>query len=449
VNIFLSVISGLLLAASFPKLSLWPLAWIALIFFYDALIGCKTRKEALNCGLFFGLAFFGCNLFWLTSLARFVGGWAWLAWGSLALFETLFILLFVLLSRVASRGSRVVLFPIFWVAIEWLRTLGPFGVTAGDVGYSQSQFLWLIQIASFAGVYGVSFLVVFFNAALAEVLIDRKRWAFLAVALVMVAASCRYGYLIVNSPLSVTLPKLALIQPNVDQFDKMNSLMVEPVYDIHEGLTRQAATAEPEIIIWPETSVFTYLLRDPVFLPRVKKLAQETDAWLLIGTPHYDDQGHVYNSLVAVSPTGEAALVYSKEHLVPFGEYLPLKAWLLPILKGTGYFGSTFDADPDPRPVAAGDYQIAAAICFESTFPDLIKKRVGPDTDFILTVTNDGWFDDSASPYQHFEAGIFRAIENRKYFVQAGNTGFSGVIDPYGRDLVKSKLNQRGVILSE
>jgi apolipoprotein N-acyltransferase len=212
-------------------------------------------------------------------------------------------------------------------------------------------------------------------------------------------------------------------------------------------MTRQAAAAgKPEFIIWPETSVFTYLLHNPVLLPRVKQLARETHAWLIIGTPHYDSLGRAYNSLVSLTPSGELVSVYNKERLVPFGEYLPFRGLLYPLLKGTGYFGSTFNEDPHPATLLAGGKRLAAAICFESTFPDLVKRRAGAKTDFILTVTNDGWFGDSAAPYQHFEAGVFRAVENRQYFVQVGNTGFTGVIDPYGRVLVSSKLNKAQVI---
>lgn len=445
-SVLLASLSGFLLALSFPKFSLWPLAWIALVPLFYALCKSKNLKEALAGGLFFGLVFFGFNLFWVTSLFRFAGWWAVTAWAALAVFQTLFILLLVLLSWVMGRRSRAIMVPILWVAIEWLRAQGPFGVTAGDLGYSQAHCLPLIQIASFSTVYGVSFLVVFFNAALAELFIDRKRWLFPAAALLLIAASCLYGFY-APRPLSLApLPKLALIQPNINQFDKMNPRLVGQVYDIHQSLTRQAAAARPGIIVWPETSVFTYLLHDPVLLPRVKQLAKDTNAWLVIGTPHYDDQGKAYNSLVSISPSGEIVSVYNKERLVPFGEYLPFRTLLFPFLKGTGYFESTFSSDPNPQPVYAGRYKIAAAICFESTFPGLIKRRAGKDAGFILTVTNDGWFDDSAAPYQHWESGIFRAIENRAYFVQVGNTGFSGVIDPYGRVLTVSKLNNRQIV---
>ncbi|MBN3032915.1 MAG: apolipoprotein N-acyltransferase [Candidatus Saganbacteria bacterium] len=463
-NIILSIISGILLALSFPKFSLWPLAWVALVPFFYALNRTETGKQALLCGLWFGLVFFGINLFWVTSLSRFAGWWAVTGWASLAIFQTLFVLILVLIFRVISYKLSVIsyrplIFSLLWIAVEWLRASGPFGVTGGGVGYSQAHFLPLVQIASFAQVYGVSFIVVFFNASLAEVaatfrspfrnggLKTAATSLFCAVLLIVLAIA--YGTTTIRHSSFVirNFPKLALIQPNVDQFDRMNPRLIVQVYGLHEGMTRQAAAAgKPEIIVWPETAVFTYLLHDAAFLPRVQKLAREVNAWLLIGTPDFDGRGGAFNSLVSLSPSGEIVSLYNKERLVPFGEYLPFRSILYPLLKGTGYFGSVFSPDPRPGMILAGRSRIAAAICFESTFPDLVRQRAGQGADFILTVTNDAWFADSAAPYQHFEAGIFRAVENRKYFVQVGNTGFSGVIDPYGRILRKSELNRRETV---
>ena len=453
-----SIISGVLLGLAFPKFSLWWLAWIALVPFFYALNNAKNLKESSACAFAFGLVFFGINLFWITSLFRFAGWWVVIGWLALALFQSVFIILFSIfyfqLSAFKLRITRYALpvtMSLLWLAIEWLRSLGPFGVSAGGVGYTQAPFLPLIQIASFAGVYGVSFLVVFFNAALAAVLPspanrDRKTAAmFLAVALFLVVASSLYGIRITRYALPVTLPKLALIQPNIDQFDKLNPAKVPLIFSIHEDMSRQAAKEKPEIIIWPETAIFTYILRDPVYFPKLRELVKELAAWFIIGAPHYEGN-RIFNSMVSLDPQTGPYSRYDKEHLVPFGEYLPFKAILLPLLKPTGYFEGDFEFGSYSGPLSAAGYKIAPAICFESTFPGLMKKRAR-DADFILTITNDGWFGDSAAPYQHLENGIFRAIENRKYFVQVGNTGISAVIDPYGRVLKRTKLNERAVLI--
>jgi apolipoprotein N-acyltransferase len=461
-DVAVSIISGILLALAFPKFDLWWLAWVALVPLFWALRKTENWKQSLVCGFAFGLVFFGIHLFWVNTLTRFVGWWAVLAWGCLVIFQSLFILLFCLFTKPLDKSSGY--YPLFtallWTAIEWLRAWGPFGVTGGDIGYSQAQFLPLIQIASFASVYGVSFMVVLVNAALADVgtalvAVREKRTGInpvptlctLVLAGLLVGGACVYGELeIRHSKFDIRhFPRIALIQPNIDQMDKMNPRLVIPIYEIQEKMTRQAATLEPEIIIWPETAVLSYIERDPRLLSRLRQLAKEVDAWLVIGTPHYDDSGKIYNSIISISPSGEIVSRYDKERLVPFGEYLPFRPLLYPFLKYTRYYEEDFGGNPDPQPVMAAGYKIAAAVCFESTFPDLIRRRAAKGCDFILTITNDAWFGDSSAPYYHLNNAVFRAIENRRYFVQVGNTGLSAVIDPYGRILKKSRLKEKGV----
>jgi apolipoprotein N-acyltransferase len=460
------IISAILLALAFPKFNLWWLAWVALVPFFLALNRSKDWRESFACAFAFSLVFFGIDLFWVTSLTRFVGGWAVLGWICLVIFQSLFMILFsafcFLLSTCLERSRETINFRIpksliialLWTAIEWLRAWGPFGVTAGDVGYSQAQFLPLIQIASFSSVYGVSFIVVLVNAYLSSLVLVAGRNPRLksgelfptiycgVFIVILLGGIFAYGNWQLSAfPAGNPLPKLALIQPNIDQMDKMNPRLVIPIYDIQEKMTRQTSA---EIIVWPETAVFSYLVQDRVLWPRFQRLAQETGSWLVVGTPFYD-RGKSYNSIISVSPSGEVVSRYDKEQLVPFGEYLPFRPLLYPLLKRTGYHDQDFNSNPNPQPITVGKYKVAAAVCFESTFPGNIRKRVGKDADFILLVTNDAWFNDSSAPYMHLNAGIFRAIENRKYFVQVGNTGFTAVIDPWGRLLKKSKLKEKGV----
>jgi apolipoprotein N-acyltransferase len=295
--------------------------------------------------------------------------------------------------------------------------------------------------------------VVFFNAVLAEMIMKPaiERRGSLIFVFLLFAVVLGYGLFELRGSREVYSQaserlKLALIQPNIDQMDKLNPRLIMPIYETQEKMTRQAAQSKPEIIIWPETAVFTYLLQDSRLFPRVQQLAREVNAWLIIGTPYLTAERKVYNSVVSISPSGEVISRYDKERLVPFGEYLPFRPLLYWLLKATGYHDQDFDPNPKPVPVVAGKYKIATAVCFESTFPGLVRQRAGKDSDFILTVTNDGWFGNSAAPYFHLNTGIFRAIENRKYFVQVGNTGFSAVIDPYGRILKRSRLNERVIL---
>jgi len=467
------IISGVLLALAFPKFNLWPLAWVALVPFFLALKNAKTWQSSALAGFLFGAVFFGIHLFWVTALFRFAGWWVVTGWVGLMLFQALFMGVFALASYFLlstiyliagrhgfQRPSSQFLVPFFvsllWTFIEWLRLQGLFGLSAGAVGYSQAAFLPLIQIASFSSVYGVSFLVVLINAMFVEVIRKpaTERRGFLLAIILLFVLVLSYGFYVlsgsreVDSQASRKLPKLALIQPNIDQKDKMDYAQVFPVYEIQAELTRQAAAEKPDVIIWPETAVFAYLLRDPVLWPRFQALIKETKTCLVVGTPYHDSlRNKIFNSIVSFSNSGEIIARFDKEHLVPFGEYLPFKPLLFPLLKGTGYFNQNYDPANFSEPFFVRDLKVAPAICFESTFPALIAARVEPATAFILTVTNDAWFGTSAAPYFHLNNGVFRAIENRKYFVQVGNTGFSAVIDPYGRILKQSRLNKREIVI--
>lgn len=447
-NIWYSILSGVLLALAFPKFNLFFLAWAALAPFFTAVVSAKNLKEALFCGLFFGLFFFGIDLFWVTTLFRFVGWWVFLGWVAFVLFQSVFILLFVLLVRVTR--FRGVWLAIIWVLVEWLRAQGAFGATVGDIGYSQVCLLPLIQIASFTSVYGVSFLVVWVNAAIAEAG-TKKNLVPTFLVLLLVISSYAYGSFVMEKDIGGSKPviKLALIQPNIDQKDKMDPAKIADTFALQEKMSYQAARGNPEIIIWPETSVFSYLLRDAILFSRLQQLAIKTRAWLLIGTPYSDEGGKVYNSIVSISPQGKVFSRYDKQHLVPFGEYLPFREVLYPFLKKVGYYDQAFASNPAAIPVWAGKRKISAAVCFESAFPHLIRRMTSRDSAFILTVTNDAWFGDSSAPYFHLNTGILRAVENRKFFVQVGNSGITAVIDPYGRILARTSLNRREILTFE
>ena len=443
----MSVFSGILLALCFPKFNLWPLAFMALVPLFIEIYRKKTPREAAVMGFVFGLVFFGINLFWINTLIEFGGPFVPLGWILLVLGESLFIALACFSIKSLDIGHwTLVSAPIIWVLIEWLRSLGPFGITAGTIGYSQANFLPIAQLASFSTVYGVSFLIVLVNAALARFFVTRKNYLeLLLVAILFVSAffwgSSQFPGLTTSQPKGLTT--ISLIQGAIPQNRKLDYRYNAENFKVHLDLTQKALKEKPDIIIWPETVIFTYLLTDPPYRSQAEELARKAKAYLLIGTPFIDASDKIYNSIVAFSPSGEVVSRYDKQRLVAFGEYLPFRPLLYPILKLTNMYQEDFDPNPHASSLLLGKIKIGAAVCFESTFTDLLKQQASGAA-FLLTVTNDAWFGSSPAADQHFSDGVFRAIENRKYFVQAANTGISGVIDPYGRIVRRTKLNERG-----
>ncbi|MFA5034918.1 MAG: apolipoprotein N-acyltransferase [Candidatus Margulisiibacteriota bacterium] len=449
-NYLLVALSGLLLTLAFPKTDLWWLAWVALVPFFVVLSKAAERREAYRLTLVFGVVYFLGAFYGITPLFRFGGYWIITGWVLLAFFQSLFLLLFTWVFLRLDPRYRLMASPFLWIGAEWLRVWGPLGVSVGVVGYSQTPVPAVLQIASLFQVFGVSFLVILVNAAIAQLIVEPGRRFFPLAAFLVVAVALVWGnFVLLQHPVVNDPPKaltVALIQSNVDQFDRMNPLLVNQNYELHDTMSRQVGE-KVDLIVWPETAVFAYLAQHFRYFPRLQKLSAETGAWLALGTAYYGEKGRAYNSIVTISPLGAVVSRYGKEQLVPFGEFLPLRPLIYPILKGTGYFDTEFSSDTAISPLIIGRYEAAGAICFESTIPDLIKRRVNKKTAFILTVTNDAWFGDAVTPYLHWQSGILRAVENRRYFVQLGNTGLSGLVDPYGRVIKQSELNKREVVV--
>ncbi|MFA4967767.1 MAG: apolipoprotein N-acyltransferase [Candidatus Margulisiibacteriota bacterium] len=446
----MSALSGILAAFSFPKFNLFFLAWIALVPLLLEIKRAETPRKAARSGFIFGLVFFGINLFWINTLNEFAPVFATLGYIVLIIGESAFTAaacFFIKYFDDRFPSLYILAAPLAWMFFEWLRMVGPFGISAGDLGYSQATFAPIVQIASFGSVFAVSFFIVFINCLIAEALRKNSPIKNILFAVIILALACWWGtsQIKANAP-SKTLT-VSIIQGDIPQWKKLNAGYNEEVFSVHEALTRNVIDKNPDIIIWPESVVLDYLLDNQNFMPRLKKLSADSKAYIITGTPYYDRRGHAYNSLVAISPSGEVVGRYDKQRLVPFGEYLPFRFIFYPMLKWTNLFYDDFSFGPsDAQLISVKGVKFGPAICFESTFPDLVRDRVKKGADVLLTVTNDAWFRDSSAIYEHIIFGILRAVENRKYFIQVGNTGISALIDPYGRIIERTKPNKSAAL---
>lgn len=443
---FLAIISGCVLALSFPKFNLYLLAWIAIIPFLYTIEKSKSARSAGFLGFLFGIAFLSINLSWVGVLSNYVGLYAYFGLICFVLFQSIFYAVFAYLSK-QLKINLTIWQALLWVSIEILRGLGPFGVAVGVLGLSQISLLPLIQIASFSTVYGVSFLVILLNIALAKLLI-KKEYLLLATSIILVVFSISFGEATLRgSPMrSNKQITISIVQGNIPQEKKLASHYNQEIFDIHRDLSLQAAKDNPQIIIWPETTILSYIPFDASYLGQIKEMLSKTHSYLIMGSPDHDRSFNAYNTILSFSPTGEIISKYYKQHLVPFGEYLPFKPLSSFILQGTDYFGKDFTAGKNSPPFVINGIRIGSVICFETTLPFFMKNKANEGADVLLVVTNDAWFKDSSAPFEHFNNAIYRAIENRKYFIQVANTGISGLIDPYGRVLKKLDLNTRGFL---
>jgi len=356
----------------------------------------------------------------------------------LALYQGLFAWGVLFFSR---RGLGIVLCaPLVWVSLEYLQTYLFTGFPWELLGYSQFQWPAIIQVADITGVYGVSFLIVMVNVVIYELVTRRPGgWRHGALALGLCALFLGYGEyrLIQGEKMQRQAPtmEVALVQGNVDQSIKWNPIFQEETLATHLALTERTLSPLTRLVVWPETAVPFFFQEPSRQQERLVEAARKNKIWLLFGSPSYRQgaggEPLLFNSVYLLSPNGEVAGRFDKVHLVPFGEYVPLRG-LFPfmgkLVAGVGDFGTGSAYEP----FLIDEYRVGVLICYEVIFPAAARQYVNKGVHMLVNVTNDAWFGCSSAPYQHLSMAVFRAVEGKVPLVRAANTGISAVIDPLG-----------------
>ena len=419
-------------------------------------------QRAFALGVITGAGYFGGTVYWTGTTIRTFGGLSWpvavlaaaLLIAYLALFPGLFALALAWLnSRFGPRS--VMLAPAIWVTTELGRTYFWSGFPWLLLGISQTTVLPVAQSASVVGVFGVSALVALVSAAIAYFVISRSREsiATLAVVVMFLGAVVLWGSnRIAKGALTQqgSPVRVALIQGNIPQDQKWDAARANQIFETYLELTRDAARQGAQLVIWPESATPFYFEEDRAAGERIRQLVRETGIELLFGT---DEMEHstppaYFNSAFLLRRDGTTAAVYRKMHLVPFGEFVPLKSLLFfvgPLVESAGDF--TPGRGMVMLPTSAGP--ISTAICYEIVYPGLVRSAVLGGSQLLTTITNDAWYGFSSAPYQHFVQASMRSIEEGRYLARAANTGISGFIDPYGRVLQQSRIFERTVVLGE
>jgi apolipoprotein N-acyltransferase len=486
-----SGLSGLLMWGAFTPVDFGPLAWICLVPLLTLVRLSRPTERMYRAVFLGGLTFWLPALQWM----RLGHPTMYAAWGALALYLALYFPLFVALTRVAVWRFRLPLTfaaPILWVGLELLRGRLMTGFGWYCLGHTQYRWLELIQISDLTGAYGVSFLPVMVAACIVELLpaATLERFKLLpasapganlssptglgrigraAACLALFGAVLGYGYWRRNDVEFQPGPLVALIQGNIPSEVKHNQNDSGKIQRQHESLTGQAVRQQPDLIVWPETMFRWPLLETPLDvsdeeletahpqlplkrlreMPVRSKLAQMSQmagAAMIIGleTLQVDrDRIRTYNSAAFIRPDGMVGGRYDKLHRVVFGEYIPL-AETLPWLRVFTPFGADFgiDAGLAPAVFTHKGYRFAPLICFEDTVPELTRNIINVTTqvtdagpkrvDFLVNLTNDGWFHGSSELDQHLITAAFRCVECRTPMVRAVNTGISAFIDGDG-----------------
>ena len=442
-DVVLALFSALLLILAFPNFEVWPLAWTALV---PILLVASSKHSwpAFFAGWIFGIVFFYCTCYWLTySMINFGGFPTPVAYAALlpgAFVIGIFPAFFTYaLAKAVRAWSSIALFlaPIMWVAFEWSR-LQCTGQLWNAIGYSQAYHPPMIGAARFGGVYAVGFLIVLVNAAVAFVILERRRRAFLvAIAASIAAGLIVFGTDRLNKPSAAnTEAHVVAIQPNVPMALVKSVTEMRQLTEHHFEVSEQALNKLPEdgkprLVIWPESPMYFSYGSDGLLRERIANFAKQHHTFVLLNSQEVAPNDGLYNSAVLINEEGGLVSQYDKIRLLPFGEYVPLPRWLPGAGLITAIVGD-FTPGTEYRQMQIGPIRAGAFICIESAYPNIARQFARDGADVLINISNDGYLGPTAVLRQHLANAVFRSVENGRPVVRVTNTGITAFITPRG-----------------
>ncbi len=486
-NIFLALLSGVLLSLSYPPFKTGFFAYFGLVPILIFVNRTKNYRELLIYTYLSMLIFHALTLYW-------IGGWSsktdpFMMIGSVALilvhpfFYWLPFIFFFFIKRHLGTKTALFAFPFLWNSLEYLRSVEETAFPWLTLGNTQSYYLPIIQIASIIGVYGISFIIVVFNVLIYAAYKNFRYESFrftlnkLAIIVIVLVTLFIYGKVILNDAIydgkKITV---GVVQPDFDPWEKWED-EVNPQIDVYLQLSDSAVNKGAELIVWPESALPVYLLSGnyPAEVRRIKEFCRNNNVAIVTGLPlvHFyfsKDQAKkdsrisrdssyyydTYNGVVLFLTDSDLIQEYGKMNLVPFAErapylhYLPFLGDLIKWSVGISNW-SVWDTQTvfNYKTRFGDSSKFSAVVCYESIFPSFNAEFVKNGAQFLVVVTNDSWYGKTSGPYQHKQYAVFRAIENRRWVVRSANGGISCVIDPYGRTIFETNLFERTFFVNE
>jgi apolipoprotein N-acyltransferase len=461
-RLLLAFASGLLLAYSFPHQAVPAFAFIALAPLLAAVVTARGGGEAAFLGWMTGSIQWLITVPWVIVVMSKYGGLPYATgvaiFVAMALVLGLYTALFALLVRRFRLGDPFLpwlLVPFAWTAVEYGRTYLLTGFPWNLLSVAIVDVRPLIQAVRVAGPYAVGFVLVAFSVVAAWIAVGRapstKRLAVGAIAVMSLVLWYVSGVLLLDFEFENARKeekyRAALLQPNITQEMRWTSSMVFDIFAKMMKMTDDAIVAGAPLIVWPESTVpLTFLSPDnPFYRDMVEELSRKSGADIILGSVAEDarDPGAIWNAAYLVS-NGEVGGRYDKIRLVPFGEYVPLRKILVfaeKLVREVGEFRFGESGEP-----LRGKASYGPAICYEIVYPRLTANQIRNGADVLVTITNDGWFGDTAAPYQHLNNARLRAIEGDRYLLRAATSGITALVDPTGKVVDQIGMNREGTI---
>lgn len=457
-----SLLCGLLLTLALPPHYFYVAAVIAFPLFFWLINRVEGTKKICAAGYFFGFGFFAGGFYWignalLIDLAR--TGWLY----PITLFlNGAFFGIFTILpalggatKKISSLTARMLLFAALWgFSAEWVRSWFFSGFPWNPLSSVLLFDTLAAQALALFGTYGLSAITAFVLVFPACFFIKPSKGNFAAAIIIAVAFPAILMYYGLSTiPLSRTVNNgeisVRLVQPSLPQTAEWGRERAEKEFNEHLNLSKKDGE-NPDFIIWGETASPFDLTYDREHAEKLKQIIPQ-NSYLITGMlrREFEPRGYdykLYNSLAIIDDNAQVVDYYSKNHLVPFGEYIPFRKYLPSFIRPVTNMVAEFGKGEKYQTITLEKFpEFAPLICYEIIFSDNIVRK-NNDLKWIVLLTFDGWYGKSSGPYQHLAAAQMRAIEEGLTIVRSANSGISAVISPYGEILAKLDLNERGIL---
>ena len=443
------MISGTLVGIAYHPLNVGFLAMLGFIPLFNTFYNGIMKENVIN-GYIFGMAYNITAFYWigansgasfLTVLSSLIAAVLYLS-----LFWSFVGYVFSLIPNHWKKSAGSFLLPVIIVTMEWIRSLGPLGFPWSNLALTQSKYIYLIQIMEITGTYGITFIVVSINVIIYHSI---KKNLFLKNGLLPVIIFC-FGISLVGwariESLHINEKKInaVIVQPNIDPNKKWHEK--KRIIAFMDSLHQEATKMNPDIVVFPETALPSYLTRDHKTRRMLQKTVDKSNIPLLTGTIDValkNKKKNYYNSAMLLTPDNDFQ-IYSKIHLVPFAEYDLFPSIFHPLTwLNINIDRGSFKAGKDYKIFTWKGISFSDLICYESSIPAIVREFVRRGSELLIIQANDGWLGNSYGPYQHFELARLRAIENRIPILRSANTGISGIIRSDGTVQSKIGLNKQ------
>ena len=453
----LSFLSALLLGLSFQPFNLGFLAWFALVPFIIILFH-SSLLEGLFFGFLTGLLSNTFTLYWLsanigtTFSLGLISLFAAVIY--LSIFWSLFSFLFCFINN--NTGKGIYFFPFGWVIFEYFFSIGIMGFPWMSLATTQTNYLPVIQIVEFTGIFGISFWIATLNIIIFKIFKSQNinKMKYFNFFLFLLVSIWILGYIrlyTINENKSNFL-EILIVQPNINPNEKWDKNKKEKIFNDLVDLSKKNLKNSTDLIIWPEVATPYYIFKNHSKLRRIKTNLLNKNQSLLTGSLDWEKNDNIFKNYNSVGLINQDIKIttYKKIRLVPFGEYIP---FLIPFLENLNL--GQYSSGEKVTNFKINNFNFISKICFESIYPIILRNSTDfnsinyPNPNFLVIVVNDGWFGNSAGPYQHFEISKLRAVENRFPVIRSANSGISAVINLKGEVIDKISINKKGFLLNK